>query len=79
MNEAIIMAGDKNEEGKWYYTPFIENGRILDDETVALKSALLEVAKTGKANFRFTGNQNIIISDVAESDKEEINTILEQI
>ncbi len=45
----------KNEKGKWYYTPFIENGRILDDEQVALKSALLEVAKTGKANFRFTG------------------------
>ena len=69
---------DKNEEGKWYYTPFIENGRILDDETVSLKSALLEIAKTGKVNFRFTGNQNIIISDVAESDKEEINTILER-
>ncbi len=68
----------KNEEGKWYYTPFIENGRILDDEKVALKSALLEVAKTGKVNFRFTGNQNIIISDVAETDKKEINSILER-
>ena len=69
---------DQNEQGKWYYTPFIENGRILDDETVALKSALFEIAKTRKVNFRFTGNQNIIISDVAESDKEEINTILER-
>ena len=62
----------KNEEGKWYYTPFIENGRILDDEKVALKSALLEVAKTGKVNFRFTGNQNIIISDVAEAIKKRL-------
>ena len=68
----------KNEQGKWYYTPFVENGRILDDEQVALKSALLEVAKTGKVNFRFTGNQNVIISDVAEKDKEAINKILEQ-
>ncbi len=68
----------KNEQGKWYYTPFIENGRILDDEQVALKSALLEVAKTGKVNFRFTGNQNVIISDVAEEDKEAVNKILEQ-
>ncbi len=68
----------KNEQGKWYYTPFVENGRILDDEQVALKSALQEVAKTRKANFRFTGNQNVIISDVAEEDKEAINKILDQ-
>ncbi|HWH63546.1 MAG TPA: NADPH-dependent assimilatory sulfite reductase hemoprotein subunit, partial [Ginsengibacter sp.] len=68
----------KNDEGKWYYTVFVENGRILDDEQVALKSALLEVAKTGKVNFRFTGNQNIIVSDVAAIDKDAINTILEQ-
>lgn len=68
----------KNEQGKWYYTPFVENGRVLDDEQVALKSALLEVAKTGKVNFRFTGNQNVIISDVIEKDKEAVNKILEQ-
>ena len=68
----------KNTQGLWYYTVFVENGRILDDETIALKSALLEVAKTGKANFRFTCNQNVIISDVTETDKEMVNGILEQ-
>jgi export-related chaperone CsaA len=41
----------QNNEGKWYYTVFVENGRILDDEQVTLKSALLEVAKTDKVNF----------------------------
>jgi len=68
----------KNNKGKWYYTVFVENGRILDDEKVALKSALLEVAKTGKVNFRFTANQNVIISDVDEKDKDAVNRILEQ-
>ncbi len=68
----------QNNKGLWYYTVFIENGRILDDETVALKSALLEVAKTGKVNFRFTTNQNVIISDVDANDKESINQILTQ-
>ena len=48
---------------------FIENGRVLDDEKVPLKTALLEVAKTGKANFRFTCNQNLILSDIKEEDK----------
>jgi sulfite reductase (NADPH) hemoprotein beta-component len=68
----------KNERGLWYYTVFVENGRITDDEHVALKSAMLEVAKTGKVNFRFTTNQNVIISDISETDKESINEILER-
>src|SRR5688572_16004871 len=68
----------QNDKGLWYYTVFVENGRVLDDEKVALKSAMLEIAKTGKVNFRFTTNQNVIISDIKETDKESINQILEQ-
>ena len=67
---------EQNQDGLWNYTVFAENGRVLDDETVALKSALLEVAKTGKANFRFTANQNVIISDIRKENKETINKIL---
>lgn len=68
----------KNDDGLWYYTPFVENGRILDDEQVAMKTALLEVAKTGKANFRFTANQNVILSDIDPKDKASIDKILEK-
>jgi sulfite reductase (NADPH) hemoprotein beta-component len=66
----------QNHQGNWYYTPFIESGRILDDEKVALKTAFLEIAETGKANFRFTGNQNLILADIAPKDKAVINKIL---
>ncbi|MBO9200383.1 MULTISPECIES: NADPH-dependent assimilatory sulfite reductase hemoprotein subunit [Niastella] len=65
----------KNHEGKWFYTVFIESGRIAD-EKVALKTALLEVAKTGKANFRFTSNQGLILSDIAQKDKKAVEQIL---
>lgn len=68
----------QNSEGLWYYTVFVENGRVLDDEHISLKTALLEIAKTGKANFRFTCNQNVILSDIKAEDKQEIQTILEQ-
>ncbi|HMR91607.1 MAG TPA: NADPH-dependent assimilatory sulfite reductase hemoprotein subunit [Chitinophagaceae bacterium] len=68
----------KNHAGKWYYTVFVENGRVLDSEQVALKTALLQVALSGKANFRFTGNQNVILGDIAESDKPAIQSILEE-
>lgn len=67
----------QNEEGLWYYTALIENGRVADEATAQVKSALLAVAHTGKANFRFTCNQNVIISDVQEADKAAIEAILD--
>lgn len=67
----------QNHQGKWYFTLFVENGRVLDNEQVAMKTALLEIAKTGKANFRFTGNQNVIIADVLEADKPAVDALLQ--
>ncbi len=64
-------------EGNWHYTVFVENGRLLDDENnVLFKTAFLEIAKTNKANFRFTCNQNLVVSDVAYVDKDFIESIL---
>lgn len=69
---------EKNHEGLWYYTLYIENGRVLDDENLALKTALLEVAKTGKADFIFTCNQNLVLGNIAPTDKKAVNAILEK-
>jgi sulfite reductase (NADPH) hemoprotein beta-component len=66
----------QNHQGLWFYTPFVENGRILDDEKLALKSAMFDVAQTGKVNFRFTGNQNVIMADIRDKDKAAIDKIL---
>lgn len=68
----------QNHEGKWYYTIFVESGRITDNDSAFLKTALYEISTTGKANFRFTGNQNVIISEVNECDKGEIEKILKK-
>lgn len=65
-------------QGLWHYTVFVENGRVLDDEQLALKTALLEIAQLNKCCFRFTANQNIIISDINAVDKAIINAILEK-
>jgi len=65
-----------SESGLWYYTAFVENGRVADNDKVKLRSALLEVAKTGKANFRFTCNQNVILADIKKEDKQLIEEIL---
>ena len=68
----------QDHAGNWHYTVFVENGRVLDNEHVAMKTALLKVAKNVPVNFRFTANQKVIISDVDQTDKEAVNKILEE-
>lgn len=68
----------QNHEGKWFYTVFVEHGRILDIEGYPLKSGLLKIAETGKVNYRFTCNQNLILSDIKETDKSEIEGLLRE-
>jgi sulfite reductase (NADPH) hemoprotein beta-component len=73
-----LYGWEQNHKGLWYYTVFLENGRVLDHEDVKLKTAFYEIAKTGKANFRFTCNQNLILSDIEDKDKKKIETILQK-
>ncbi len=68
----------QNHDGNWHYTLFVENGRIFDSEQAALKTALFEIALSRNANFRFTGNQNVILSDIAEANKKGVEKILRQ-
>ena len=69
---------EQNHHGLWHYTVFVENGRVVDENGLLLKTALLEVARTGKAAFRFTSNQNVILSDIKKEDRNEITAILEK-
>lgn len=69
---------EQNHEGKWYFTLFVESGRVLDENGYALKTGLLKVAETGKANFRFTCNQNLILADILPEHKAEIEKILQE-
>lgn len=68
----------KNNEGKWFYTAFVENGRVLDDEKVQFKTAFLQIAQTRKTDFIFTANQNIIVGNIAPKDKKAVEQILKR-
>jgi sulfite reductase (NADPH) hemoprotein beta-component len=68
----------QDHDGNWHYTVFVENGRVTDTKDFPLKTALLQIAETGNANFRFTSNQNIIVSDVSVENKEAIQSLLNQ-
>ena len=36
-----------------------------------MKTALYEIAETKKLNFRFTTNQNVILADISDKDKNQ--------
>jgi len=66
----------KGTDEKWHYTAYIEGGRVKDTEDFPMMTGLREIAKILKGEFRLTGNQNVIISGVAEADKPAIEALL---
>ncbi|NDP20966.1 MAG: NADPH-dependent assimilatory sulfite reductase hemoprotein subunit [Paludibacter sp.] len=68
----------KGYNGKWYFTLFVEGGKVKNDEKLQLKLALNDIAKNHSGSFILTGNQNLVIGDVNEADKEKIDKLLEK-
>ncbi len=68
----------KGINNKWFYTLFVENGRVKNQEGYTLKDALRELAQFHKGDFRLTGNQNLIVANVEEKDKKKIEAILDK-
>ena len=64
------------EDGKYHSTCFIENGRVQDEPDRDFKTALKEIAKIHKREFRLTANQHLIISNVASLELPEIKRLL---
>ena len=64
-------------DGRWFLTLFVETGRIKDVEGHEMKTGLRRVAeKLGNLEFRISANQNVILANVAESDKDAVTTLL---
>jgi sulfite reductase (NADPH) hemoprotein beta-component len=68
----------KGVQGKWHYTLFIQNGRVADFDGYELKTALREIAKVHKGEFRITANQNVIIANVSSQNKKKISELIEE-
>ncbi|MCS7460534.1 assimilatory sulfite reductase (NADPH) hemoprotein subunit [Paenibacillus doosanensis] len=66
----------KGNNGKWHYTLFIQNGRVKDEEGYPLMTGLREIAKVHTGDYRLTPNQNLIIGNVDDRQKEAIERII---
>lgn len=58
----------KDEKGFNHFTCFIENGRIEDTAEFPMRTGLREIAKLNKGEYRLTGNQHVIISNIKDED-----------
>lgn len=65
---------EKSHKGKWFYTLFIEHGVVKPYQ----KQFLLEVAQLNLSNFIFSGNQNLILGEITESNKAKVDELLEK-
>ncbi|KAJ8606822.1 hypothetical protein MRB53_040689 [Persea americana] len=68
----------KDEKGLNHFTFFIENGRIEDTADFPMRTGLREISKVHKGEFRLTGNQHLILSNVADEDMTNIKALMKQ-
>ncbi|KAL3467262.1 hypothetical protein BJX64DRAFT_248280 [Aspergillus heterothallicus] len=66
----------KDEKGLNHFTFFIENGRIEDTAEFRMRTGLRELASLNKGEFRLTGNQHLILSNVEDKDLPEIKELM---
>ena len=79
----FVHNGDQygwNEDvnGNWYYTLFVENGRVLDKDKLQMKKCLAEIARLQVSDFRLTGNQNLIFGNVTTKNKQSLQSVLDR-
>lgn len=74
---ADLLGWHKAVDGSWFLGLFVDMGRIKDAGDCKLKTALRHVAESfPNVEFRLSTNQNVIIANVREEDKQPINQTL---
>ncbi|KAK4618658.1 Sulfite reductase [NADPH] subunit beta [Fulvia fulva] len=68
----------KDETGNNHFTMFIENGRIEDTAEFPMKTGLRAIAKANKGEFRLTGNQHLILSNIKDADLPQMKELLKK-
>src|SRR5690606_32342803 len=69
------MGWREQGDGRWFYGLNIENGRILDNDTMRLKTAIRQICQQLKPGIRLTPSQSILMTDL----EPEQRPVLEQI
>ena len=66
----------EGHDGRWHLTLRIERGRVADSPQGAHLTGLREIARVHRGDFRLTPNQNLIIANVAPSERQFIDALV---
>lgn len=64
------------DDGKWFYGVFIENGRIADREGFRLRTALRDIVKNHRPGMALTPHQNILLTGLTAAAIDDIESAL---
>ncbi len=67
---------DQQGDGRWFYGLNIENGRILDNDSMQLKSALRELCTRLEPGIRLTAHQSLLLADIQPEQRDDVEAIL---
>jgi sulfite reductase (NADPH) hemoprotein beta-component len=70
------LGWQRGEDGLQHFTLFIQNGRIRNMPDCRLLDGLRAIARMHKGELRVTPNQNLIISNIAEAERPQIEGLL---
>lgn len=73
-----LYGWQQDTQKRWHYTLFVEGGRVRDTEGYRLKTGLKQIAQVHEGDFRLTGNQNLIIANIAPEKKAQIEALLQE-
>ncbi len=65
-------------DGRWFYGLNVENGRIKDEGSFRLKTALRQICRQLKPGIRLTPHQSILFTHVAPGDRDTLTGILHE-
>ncbi|HEY9617794.1 MAG TPA: sulfite reductase, ferredoxin dependent [Microcoleaceae cyanobacterium] len=63
-------------DGKLFVGLSIQNGRVKDDDSLQLKTALKEIVQTFNLPMLLTGSQDVILYDIDPANRDQIQQIL---
>lgn len=68
----------QDDKGSHHLTLFVPGGRVCDTPSIPMKSGIAAVAKIHKGEFRMTANQNLVIANISDEQKPQIEAVLEE-
>lgn len=66
----------RQDDGRWFYGVYVENGRIKDEGEFRLRTALREIVERFRPTLWLTAQQNVILADLDEAARAELPGIL---